>query len=84
MINRPPLETPFVDNKGMVTRPLAEWLTLIHLAANAVMQRGTTSQRPTANLWIGRPYYDTTLNLPIWVNAVAPSVVWKDAAGNTV
>jgi len=84
MIPNPPFSSPLFDEYGKVTRVGSEWLNLMWLAANSVTESGTTAQRPTANLWIGRPFYDLTLNLPINVNAVTPSVVWKDAAGNTV
>ena len=33
---------------------------------NGVTQSGTTANRPSANLWVGRVYFDTTLGLPIW------------------
>lgn len=49
----------------------------------ALQQSGTTADRPTINLWVGRTYYDTTLQKPIWVRSINPTV-WKDAAGVTV
>jgi hypothetical protein len=41
---------------------------------------GTTANRPTLELQIGQPYYDTTLGIPIWYNGT----VWKNASGTTV
>ena len=41
---------------------------------------GTTANRPTLQLQIGQPYYDTTLGIPIWYNGT----VWKNASGTTV
>lgn len=76
--------TAIFDESGRPTRAGAEWLSLIWIASNSVTESGTTAQRPTANLWLGRVYYDTTLSKPVFVNAVSPSVVWKDAAGTTV
>lgn len=84
MINHPPLRTPIVDKNGMVTSTLAEWLTLMHLATNSLTQYGTTAQRPTANLFIGRPYFDTTLGYIVHVKQVTPTVVWVNGAGTTV
>lgn len=84
MIPTPPFNSALFDKDGKVTKSGSEWLNLIWLAANSVTESGTTAQRPTANLWRGRPYYDFTIDKPIYVNAVTPSVVWKDAAGNTV
>ncbi len=84
MIPNIPLNSSFIDESGTLTPASTVLMTLLRLAANAVTESGTTAQRPTVNLWIGRPFYDTTLNKPIWVNAVTPSVVWKDSAGTTV
>lgn len=32
----------------------------------AVGEFGPTAQRPTEGLWVGRPYFDTTLGEPVW------------------
>jgi hypothetical protein len=50
----------------------------------SVSQAGSTLSRPTKGLWIGRTYYDATLNKPIWVKAVRPAIVWVDATGASV
>lgn len=84
MIPTPPLNSELVDKDGRITRSGAEWLNFMWLAANSLTESGTTAQRPTDKLWLGRVFYDTTLNMPVFVNAVTPAVVWKDAAGNTV
>lgn len=63
--------------------PDVGWFSQAFLILFAVQQSGTTANRPTSRLWIGRQFYDTTLNLPIWVKTINP-VVWQDAAGNTV
>lgn len=83
MIKEPPLQSPTHVN-DRVTPGWASFFAAVFRICMANTQAGTTAQRPTTLLWIGRRYYDTTLELPIWVNAVTPSVVWKDAAGNTV
>jgi hypothetical protein len=41
---------------------------------------GTTAARPTQLLYPGYPYFDTTLNRPIWWNGSG----WRDSAGATV
>lgn len=47
----------------------------------AVINKGTTTQRPTlASTVSGTQYYDTTLNKPIWWNGTA----WIDVTGATV
>ena len=76
--------TAIFDDEGRPTKSGAEWFNLIWISANSVTESGTTANRPTANLWLGRVFYDVTLNKPVFINAVTPSVVWKDAAGTTV
>ena len=49
----------------------------------ADQQSGATADRPTEGLWIGRRFYDTTLNKPIYVSAVK-TTVWRDASGAVV
>lgn len=58
------------------------WTYLSNIA-RASQESGVTGSRPTKGLWIGRQYYDTTLELPVYVASLNPTV-WKDAAGNTV
>lgn len=77
IINSPPRESNFIP----------AWLNFFNQAYRILKSQsesGTTAQRPTTDLWIGRRYYDTTLSMPVWVQQVNPTVVWKDAAGNTV
>ena len=50
----------------------------------AVQQSGTTANRPTKLMWLGRTYFDTDLGIPIWVQQVTPTVVWCDATGAPV
>lgn len=75
-----PGDLPISDSAGRVSVPWASWFTRVHAVVSALYQSGSTANRPTAGLWIGRRYYDTTLNKPVWVSAVKPAV-WRDAAG---
>ena len=77
VINNPPV------NDGNIPQPWYDWIYQAFRLLFALQQSGTTAQRPTVNLWIGRTYYDTTLGKPIWVNAVKPTI-WKDASGAVV
>lgn len=86
MIKPPPNQTPVqeqIKNRWTVTRFWQEFYSAVFNVVFAVQQSGTTDQRPTAGLWIGRRFYDTTLNLPIYLKSTSPSV-WTDAAGNVV
>lgn len=60
-----------------------EWKSLFEQlcrVAQAMVSRGPTAQRPTEGLWIGRPYYDETLNYEVHVDSLNPTV-WRNAAG---
>ena len=80
-MEKPPLNQELADDSGSVPRAWAVWFTNFWVRTN--ITSGTTAQRPTKDLFAGRQYYDTTLNKPIWLNSVRPTV-WKDASGVTV
>lgn len=50
---------------------------------SALTMSGTTANRPIAFLWLGRPYWDTTLGLNIRVKQLNP-VLWARYDGTTV
>jgi hypothetical protein len=45
-----------------------------------VPSSGTTAARPTKNLLVGQPYFDTTINRPIWWDGTN----WINASGTVV
>ena len=69
-----------VDDTKAFTRPWANWINWVHEFVYAGRQSGVTVDRPTSGLWIGRCYFDTTLNRPVYVSAVRPTV-WRGADG---
>ena len=70
---------PF-DQAGNWTPAWAQWLTRTHGSVITLQQSGPTAERPNKVLWIGRFYFDTTINKPIWLKSINPSV-WVDGAG---
>lgn len=75
---------------GWVSKNVPEfnsnWITWFNQAYTllfSIQQSGTTAQRPTTNLWIGRRYYDQTLGKPCWIHSVNPPV-WHDGSGAVV
>ena len=78
-----PSNSPVVDADLTSSPAWQAWFSRIHSIAVTGQQSGTTANRPTSQVWIGRQYYDTTLNKPVYVSAVKP-VVWRDAAGTVV
>lgn len=90
LISSPPTREPmdeFANGQPMrISQGWASWLVAVFNAVFAIYQSGTTAQRPTVGLWIGRPYFDTDLaadGKPIWYNANA-STGWCDATGAAV
>ena len=84
MISNPPNRYPFQtkDGKGNVKiAPVwAEWFMAVFRICFSLTESGTTANRPTKYLWVGRRYFDTTLGKPIWHDGTN----WVDATGATV
>lgn len=78
-----PTQAPISDKGGMVTLAWQQLFNLWQAAMLAAYSSGPTANRPTSRLWIGRQFYDTDLNQPVYVSAVNPTV-WRDASGAVV
>lgn len=78
-----PETDPLITDDKKAFRTWMQWLSWIHRVATSITQSGTTADRPTTLLWLGRRYFDVTLNKPVYLSAVTPSV-WRDAMGNIV
>ena len=59
----------------------------VHDFLGPIGQSGVTAKRPLDSsrnpLYVGQPYFDTTLGKPIWVKSRNPTV-WVDATGAAV
>lgn len=63
------------------TQPWANWATQTFQIVQDVQNSGFTTQRPTANLYIGKPFFDTTLGTkgkPIWLGKDGATWVLAD------
>lgn len=76
-------EGQLTDDSGAATVPFRAWISWVHAIVTADQQSGTTAKRPTDRMYVGRPYFDTTLGKPIWVQSINPTV-WCDATGAAV
>lgn len=72
--------TNLVDSEGNAVPVWDQWFNRIQSISSAAQQSGTTANRPTSGLWIGRRYFDTTLNSPVYVQSVRPTV-WVSPGG---
>lgn len=59
------------------------WFDSVFQCIFSIQQSGTTAQRPTTNLWVGRRYFDTTLGYPVWLKSTNP-IVWVNGSGASV
>ena len=83
MIENAPFRDITLDATGKFSSAWMQWIQKVGLYAGSVSDSGTTAQRPTSNLYIGRQYFDSTLGYPVWIKTVSP-VVWVNGAGATV
>lgn len=82
MINAPPNNSVLSEN-GPPSQWWADWFKQVFRVCFAQSQAGTTAQRPTKGLYIGRRYFDTSLGAngrPVWYTGS----VWVDSDGNSV
>lgn len=80
-----PVRVPIVGKDGTPTPVWQSWFNSIYTWCVGNGESGTTGQRPTGqSLFIGRPYFDTTLGYMVWVKQVSPSVIWVNGSGTSV
>ena len=60
------------------------WFSSVKQILTAMTLSGPTEGRPTAFLWIGRAYWDETLQKPVYLASVGETNVWKDSTGAAV
>lgn len=74
---------PVTDAQSLATPAWRQTFSRWHTIILSVQQSGTTAQRPTVVLWVGRRFFDTTLGKPVYLKTATPRV-WVDAAGLAV
>jgi len=60
--------------------PLSVLATYILGAVGVTQLSGSTASRPAPPIFVGQPYFDTTLGIPIYASQILPTI-WVDAAG---
>jgi hypothetical protein len=78
-----PQTAVITDGNGNLTPTFQGWFQSIYKWLSPVGQSGTSTNRPTKNLYVGQPFFDTTLALPIWVQSLNPTV-WCNGSGTAV
>jgi hypothetical protein len=78
-ISQPPFQSTLVDANDRVQTPWAQWFSQLQPILQSVVASGPTSGRPTQNLFIGYPYFDTTIDQMVYWNGV----IWVTYAPST-
>jgi hypothetical protein len=84
LIGQPPTNQ-IADQQGNVTPGWQPMFSAAIQILQALTLSGTTANRPTKFIWVGRPYFDTTIGKPIWAKSwAAGTTSWVDATGGAV
>lgn len=78
-ISQPPFQSILVDADDRVQPPWVQWFSQLQPILQSVVASGPTSGRPTQNLFIGYPYFDTTIGQTVYWNGV----IWVTYAPST-
>ena len=78
-ISQPPFQSILVDADDRVQTPWAQWFSQLQPILQSVVASGPTSGRPTQTLFIGYPYFDTTIDQMVYWNGV----IWVTYAPST-
>jgi hypothetical protein len=77
------LPQPPMFQENNFARAWASWFSNAHQVLSDVSNSGTTAQRPSTFMYVGKPYFDTTIGMPINVKSLNPTV-WVNGVGTAV
>ena len=75
-MKKPPMQAQVTDHSWII------WFDLVWNKIDSDSS-GTTAQRPTKNLYIGKRYFDTTLGYPVFCKTPT-GPTWVNGAGAVV
>lgn len=84
-----PFQSIIAEAGGKLSSVWAQWFTKAQDILNSLTLAGSTSQRPTQQLWVGQRYWDNTLNTLVcwngsaWVELAQHPAYWMAAYDNT-
>ena len=64
--NSPVQTEPTITGKVTIKSVWQNWLQMVQIFLSGMTDYGPTSARPAKDLWIGRPFFDTTINVPVY------------------
>ena len=77
MITPPPNQAPVQDKQGKIDAAWQAFFSDAFKYLVAIILSGNTASRPVKGLYVGRPYFDTTVGRPIWFDGT----IWVYADG---
>lgn len=80
MIGGLPARVQALSPDGTLSAELVEFLSDVYIYISGAQSSGVTDKRPAKNLFIGRTFFDTTINKPIWIGNDGST--WVDSDGN--
>jgi|APCry1669189241_1035207.scaffolds.fasta_scaffold09089_2 hypothetical protein len=63
-----PNQSAVTDSNSKAHGVWSQWFDRVQLTLNASTSSGSTDNRPSKNLYVGQPYFDTDLNKPVYWN----------------
>jgi len=64
--NSPVQSEPTIFGVVKIKAVWQNWLQLVQIFLASLTNSGPTSARPTKDLWVGQPFFDTTINVPVY------------------
>lgn len=61
-LSNAPFQSIISEAGGKISSVWSQWIAQLNNIVNSMTLAGTTSQRPTRQLWLGQRYWDSTLN----------------------
>lgn len=61
-----PFQSAIQGQSNLIVTVWQTWIDRLQNLVNAFTGSGVTAGRPTQNLYVGQPYFDTTLDQPVW------------------
>lgn len=78
----PTQQEPLVEEERIARVPMRQWMARISTLVTGLVGYGASTGRPTSDLWIGRPYFNTTTGQTEWWNGLT-WVTWTGGVGGS-
>jgi hypothetical protein len=70
LIQTPSQQEPLVEEGRTAKLTMRTWMSRISAIITGLVGSGASTGRPTSDLWIGRPFFNTTTGQTEWWNGI--------------